>query len=130
MLPLLLKGGADSSLPPVLLSVGSVLGSLGILQDPARYFAPLPTSVAYGMSKAALNYLVLSVANDTRWRAAGGIAVSVDPGWVKTAMGNAGGRTAFMEPAESAAALRALLERLAAKDNGTFVTHEGQPLPL
>jgi len=79
---------------------------------------------AYRTSKAALNMLAKGMANDLRSR---GVAVVViSPGWVATDMG---GPAAPLQPAESVAGMRAVIDRLGLADSGSFFDWQGQILP-
>jgi NAD(P)-dependent dehydrogenase (short-subunit alcohol dehydrogenase family) len=77
----------------------------------------------YRASKAALN----SVLKDMSLLLAGrAICVAVHPGWVRTDMG---GAAAALDVARSVADLRATIARLTAADNGSFLNHDGTPIP-
>jgi NAD(P)-dependent dehydrogenase (short-subunit alcohol dehydrogenase family) len=77
-------------------------------------------SLAYRTSKAAVNKAMQCLATDLR---ADGVAVVVvHPGWVKTDMG---GGAADLSPAESAAGLADLLQRIGPKETGQFFRWDG-----
>ncbi len=77
----------------------------------------------YRASKAALN----SVLKDASLALAGrAVCVSLHPGWVQTDMGGAG---AALSVERSAADLLATVARLTPADNGSFLNHDGRPLP-
>lgn len=99
-----------------IITVSSRLGSIGLNGDGA-----LPT---YRASKAMLNQLMRSLAARAR---KDGIAVMVvHPGWVRTAMG---GKQASLGPAESAAALKTIIDDLDLAHTGTFMNYDGEVLP-
>ena len=77
--------------------------------------------IAYRAAKAALNKVMQGVAEDL---APEGIAVVIvhPPGWVKTDMG---GSRASIEPAESAAGLIEVVDRLTVASTGRFVNWDG-----
>ena len=52
--------------------------------------------------------------------------IAVHPGWVQTAMG---GPQAPLSVEESVASLRSTFARLGPSDNGSFLNHDGTPLP-
>jgi NAD(P)-dependent dehydrogenase (short-subunit alcohol dehydrogenase family) len=77
----------------------------------------------YAMSKVALNAL-------TRWIAleeAGLIAVAVDPGWTRTALG---GDDGLASPDETAAVLVTFIDSLTPAMSGGFFTAKGETLPF
>jgi NAD(P)-dependent dehydrogenase (short-subunit alcohol dehydrogenase family) len=79
--------------------------------------------ITYRASKAAVNKVAQGLATDL---AAEGIAVAaIHPGAVRTAMA---ADDADMEPRESAAALRLLLERLTLDTTGRFWRYDGQAM--
>jgi NAD(P)-dependent dehydrogenase (short-subunit alcohol dehydrogenase family) len=95
--------------------VSTQLGSI-TLNGGGRY--------AYGSSKAALNMAGVSLARDLRGR---GIAVVLlHPGHVRTDMG---GRGAPVAPAESAAGMRRVVERLTLAGSGRFINYDGSEIP-
>lgn len=77
--------------------------------------------LAYRSSKAALNMAWRNLALDTKVTAA-----VLHPGWVKTRMGGGG---APLEPAESVAGMRAVIDRLGPKDSGGFFGYDGGRIP-
>jgi NAD(P)-dependent dehydrogenase (short-subunit alcohol dehydrogenase family) len=81
-------------------------------------------SIAYRSSKAAVNMAMRSVAAELAPR--GIICVVVNPGWVRTRMGGAG---APLPVEDSAAAMRALFERLRPRDGGKFFNYDGSEHP-
>ncbi len=50
----------------------------------------------------------------------------MSPGWVKTDMG---GPNASLEPSQSIAGMRAVIDRLTPADSGTFWNYDGTHLP-
>jgi NAD(P)-dependent dehydrogenase (short-subunit alcohol dehydrogenase family) len=79
---------------------------------------------AYRASKAALNQVNRSLSIDLGKQ--GFVVVVVHPGWVRTEMG---GAEAPLSPDESVRGLVALIERLAASDNGRFYDYLGAEIP-
>lgn len=75
---------------------------------------------AYRTSKAALNRLVSTLAQD--WRGDGIIAVPISPGWVQTDMGGPG---APLTPAESIGAMRRTIAGLTLARSGALFDHDG-----
>jgi NAD(P)-dependent dehydrogenase (short-subunit alcohol dehydrogenase family) len=82
------------------------------------------SSYGYRGSKAALNMLTRSLANELR--PAGFTCIVAHPGWVQTDMG---GPNATLTPQESVKALLALAERLTPEDTGKFFNYDGESLP-
>jgi len=108
--PLLERGTA-----PRIVNISSDLGSLAA----TRAFQ----TPSYGMSKAALNMATRLAAAELGAR--GMIVISINPGWVKTDMG---GAKAPLASAESVTRMLAVIDRLAAADNGRFLDHSGTAL--
>lgn len=79
---------------------------------------------AYRASKAALNMVTMSLAQDLK--ADGVTVIALHPGWVKTRMG---GPSAPVAPADSVAGQQALFERVTIKDTGGFFDFSGAVLP-
>jgi NAD(P)-dependent dehydrogenase (short-subunit alcohol dehydrogenase family) len=77
---------------------------------------------AYRSSKAALNMITRSLANDCPWL----IAVAMHPGWVQTEMGGAQAPTSVEE---SISGLTRVIAGLRAEDSGQFRNFKGQTLP-
>lgn len=77
----------------------------------------------YRASKAALNSLLKDASIALAGRA---ICVAFHPGWVRTDMG---GAQATLDVAASVADLRRTLHALQPGHNGSFVNHDGQPIP-
>ena len=92
--------------------------------------APMPNS-AYGMSKAALNYLVRKVHFENE----GLVAFAVHPGWVQTEMGNAAAQGWGLEKAEisveeSVTGVMSVVDGATRKESGgKFLTYSGDEWP-
>lgn len=95
--------------------LSSRMGSIGLRSSPNGWL--------YRASKAAANSVLKDVSIAYGGRAT---CVALHPGWVKTDMG---GSQAELTPAEAVTAMRATLGRLSAVDNGSFLNHDGKPLP-
>jgi NAD(P)-dependent dehydrogenase (short-subunit alcohol dehydrogenase family) len=78
----------------------------------------------YRASKAALNSVLLDAA--ITWGAQGATCVAFHPGWVQTDMG---GRGAALTVEQSAGDMRRVLAGLPETANGTFLNHDGVPIP-
>ena len=97
-------------------SITSGMGSMGGHASSGAY--------AYRSSKAALNMVMVTAANELRPR---GISVAViSPGWVKTDMG---GANATLNVKESAAGIRKVIEKLNVGISGQFFNYSGENLP-
>lgn len=81
-------------------------------------------SYIYRSSKAALNAAMKSLAHDL---AAKQIAVAIlHPGWVRTDMGGSGAK---IDPFESVAGMRQVIEKLGVEDSGRFLAYDGREIP-
>lgn len=81
-------------------------------------------SYIYRSSKAALNAVMKSLAADLKEK---GISVAVlHPGWVKTDMGGPGAK---IEPAESIAGMRKVIDEMSVENTGRFINYDGKELP-
>ncbi|HAX90713.1 MAG TPA: short-chain dehydrogenase [Rhodospirillaceae bacterium] len=80
--------------------------------------------MAYGSSKAALNYAMKSVS--FALQKDGFVVVSLNPGWVKTDMGSC---DADLTPQESAARLMRVIDTLTPEQTGQFIRHTGELIP-
>ncbi len=99
-----------------IVSVTSLMGSIGDNTGGGSLF--------YRSSKAALNAAMKTLAIDLG-RENFCIAV-IHPGWVRTDMG---GANAPLEPRNSVAAMRRVINRLTAEDTGHFFNYDGRELP-
>lgn len=100
----------------IVVNISSQLGSIGNNTGGSSY--------AYRSSKAALNMLTVSLANELRPE--GFTCIAVHPGWVRTEMG---GPEAPLSPELSARSLHDLIDRLTPADSGSFLNHDGRPIP-
>ena len=78
----------------------------------------------YRESKAALNMFTKTLAAELG--PDGFICVVLTPGWVQTDMG---GPNAPLQPADSIAGMKAVLDKLSPSDNGTFWSYDGSQMP-
>ena len=113
-------------LPLVAPLVAAARGKLGVLSSRmgsigGRHHA---TGSLYRASKAALN----SVLRDTAltFGPQGATCIAFHPGWVQTDMGGAG---AAISVEQSVRELRATLANATPDANGTFLNHDGDPIP-
>lgn len=97
------------------INVSSRLGSIG---------HGTASTYAYSTSKAALNMATVIMARELEH--AGVICVAMSPGWVRTDMG---GPDARLDPLESAADIVRTVEALRPEQSGSFIDHEGHPVP-
>jgi len=80
--------------------------------------------IAYRSSKAALNAAWRNLAIEVRTR---GVAAAVlHPGWVQTRMG---GTSAPLEPEESVAGMRKVIDGLTLEQSGGFFSYDGTMVP-
>jgi NAD(P)-dependent dehydrogenase (short-subunit alcohol dehydrogenase family) len=97
-------------------AITSGMGSIGSHASTGAY--------AYRSSKAALNMVMVTAANELRSR---GISIAViSPGWVKTDMGGAG---APLDVKQSAAGIRKVIDKLNVGISGQFFNYSGENLP-
>jgi NAD(P)-dependent dehydrogenase (short-subunit alcohol dehydrogenase family) len=96
-----------------IINVSSQVGSIEVAQRIGR-------DVSYNSSKAALNMLTLKQSQVLR--ADGVTVIAVHPGWVRSDMG---GPTATLDPAESAAGLVTLVDKLTIEETGSFLQWDG-----
>lgn len=79
--------------------------------------------IAYRSSKSALNSAWRSLAVDHRGEA---VCAVLHPGWVQTRMG---GGSAPLEPKQSVAGLRQVIESLGPGQSGRFFSYDGSEIP-
>ena len=82
---------------------------------------PFGGMYAYGATKAGVNRVMMSLAIDLRDR--GVCVASIHPGYVQTDMG---GPNADITPAESAAGIRSVVEKLTPENSGNFFKWNGE----
>ncbi|MDX0635763.1 SDR family oxidoreductase [Sinorhizobium medicae] len=101
---------------PIIANISSRAGSLaeGTLDDDEGDYA-------YRCSKAALNMGTVKLAQDLR--PYGITVLSLHPGWVRTDMG---GPRASLPVTESAAGLKAILDKIGLADSGSFRAFDGR----
>ncbi|KAJ4388381.1 hypothetical protein N0V85_007613 [Neurospora sp. IMI 360204] len=109
------KGEGEDKEEVVWVTIGS---GGGWLNNPAAAAVP---NAAYGVTKAAQHYLTRKLHDEEPWLT----SFSIDPGWVRTDMGNAGARVlgleeAYGDPEESAKGM------LKVFDAATRETHSGK----
>ena len=113
---------AQSVLPLVEASSGKVIAvstKMGSIEDNTS-----GGFIAYRSSKAALNAAWRSLAIEARNR---GLAAAVlHPGWVKTRMG---GASAPLEPKESIAGMRRVIDGIGLEQSGGFFSYDGTTVP-
>jgi NAD(P)-dependent dehydrogenase (short-subunit alcohol dehydrogenase family) len=100
----------------LIVNITSKMGSIGENAGGGSYI--------YRTSKAALNMVTRTMANDLRPR--GIIVIAVSPGWVKTDMG---GVNALITAGESVGEMRAKIDILTLADSGHFFNYDGRALP-
>jgi NAD(P)-dependent dehydrogenase (short-subunit alcohol dehydrogenase family) len=100
----------------LIVTITSGMGSIGDNTSGGSY--------AYRSSKAAVNMAVKSLSIDLAPRRV--TCVVIHPGWVRTDMGGPGGK---LSPAESIAAMRAVIEGLGPGDSGKFLSYAGREFP-
>ena len=79
--------------------------------------------IAYRSSKTALNSAWRSLAIDNHRKA---ICAVLHPGWVQTRMG---GNSAPLEPEQSVAGMRKVIEGLGPEQSGSFFGYDGSTIP-
>lgn len=82
------------------------------------------SSYPYRASKAALNMLTVSLANELKPE--GFTCVTVHPGWVQTDMG---GPNATLTPVQAVGSMLGVFDRLTAGESGKFLNYDGKGLP-
>ena len=111
LLPNLLKSSSKR-----VVHITSGMGSIGDNTSGGAY--------GYRMSKAALNMANKSMSCD--FRAAGLVAVVMNPGWVQTDMGGSGAPT---KVDDSVRMMLARIDALTSADSGAFLDYKGGALP-
>ncbi|KAM7211313.1 Norsolorinic acid ketoreductase [Rhypophila decipiens] len=113
--------------------ISSSVGSMGCLMAEAEATGQMVPGVAYGMSKAAVNFFCVRVAGEFKGR---GLLVGVlHPGWVKTDMGQSFADAAGYSgeiPTDVPSSAKGILERMDAltpEISGHFFSYDGKPLP-
>jgi NAD(P)-dependent dehydrogenase (short-subunit alcohol dehydrogenase family) len=81
-------------------------------------------SPGYRISKTALNAVTKIFSNETHGENV--LINALCPGWVRTDMGGAG---APLSPEASVRGLRKVIAGLKASDSGSFLSHDGSPIP-
>jgi len=110
---------------PKFVVLSTVFGSTGDLE---KYQLP---AMAYGTSKAAVNYIVRKI----HFEHPNLITFPINPGWVQTEMGNAGAKFFGMEQApltldESVTGLMDKIDNATReKSSGTFQSYDGMEIP-
>lgn len=104
------------STKPLVINIGSWLGSISIKNTGGNY--------TYAVSKSALNMMNRAFANDAH--AEGLCSIVVNPGWVQTDMG--GVKAQFTETA-AVQNMRMLIENLSLEDSGKFFNYDGTEHP-
>ena len=112
---------AQAVLPQVAQAGGKLIGistRMGSIDDNSS-----GGFIAYRSSKSALNSAWRSLAIDNRGKV---VAAVLHPGWVETRMG---GPNAPLEPEQSVAAMRRLIETLGPEHSGRFFSYDGSEIP-
>lgn len=117
-LPLLPRQGKS-----VFASLSAKVGSIGDNQLGGWY--------SYRASKAALNQLVHTAAIELARRKPEAVCVALHPGTVDTGLSSdfAKSGLSVQQPADAAARLLSVIDRLTAADTGGFFDYRGDPLP-
>ena len=111
-----LKSNLASASSSVVGMISSKMGSMGDNQSGGSY--------SYRSSKAALNAVSVSLANDLS--ALDISVVALHPGWVQTDMGGPNG---LIDVETSATGLKAILDKAGKAENGKFYDYSGKQLP-
>jgi NAD(P)-dependent dehydrogenase (short-subunit alcohol dehydrogenase family) len=109
-----LAGNVEASAQKKMFVISSSMGSIG---------APPGGHLAYGSTKAAVNFVVANAAQELRPR--GIVVMSLHPGWVQTDMGGGG---APVTPPESVRGLRQVMEAASPATSGQFVGYDGRQI--
>jgi len=108
----LLKAGEE----PRIINISSHMGSLTHRTSGGSF--------GYAASKAALNMFTRSLAAEVA--GFGIVAVSINPGWVRT---NMGGPSAPLKAEKSVGGILDVIDGLTAEDNGRFLRWDGAEMP-
>ena len=111
-----LKSNLASASSSVVGMISSKMGSMGDNQSGGSY--------SYRSSKAALNAVSVSLANDLSDLDIP--VVALHPGWVQTDMGGPNG---LIDVETSAAGLKAILDKAGKAESGKFYDYSGKQLP-
>lgn len=112
------------SLRPRVIGMTSRLASIGELNSDNRGFKLRGASYPYRTTKCVANMALKLLALEMRDR--GLVTLSIDPGWVRTAMG---GADAPVDVHDSVERMRQLIDRLSPDNSGAFVDVEGNTIP-
>ena len=113
-----LRANVEASGRKLIVNISSTMGSI------TRAAEGSTGHLGYHSSKAALNMINTLLANELG--PAGIVCVAVHPGWVRTDMG---GQNAHLTPDDSAAAMLDTIASMGPDSNGSFVSHDGTPIP-
>ena len=108
-------GLVEKSTHKTVVNISSRMGSISDNTSGGAYI--------YRSSKAALNMVTKSLANDLAGR--GIKAICFHPGWVQTDMG---GDSASISPAAAVSGMRQVIAGLTPADSGKFFNYDGTPL--
>lgn len=111
-----LKSNLANASSSVVGMISSKMGSMGDNQSGGNY--------SYRSSKAALNAVSVSLANDLSDLDIS--VVALHPGWVQTDMGGPNG---LIDVETSAAGLKAILDKAGKAESGKFYDYSGKQLP-
>jgi NAD(P)-dependent dehydrogenase (short-subunit alcohol dehydrogenase family) len=111
-----LKSNLANASSSVVGMISSKMGSMGDNQSGGSY--------SYRSSKAALNAVSVSLANDLSDLDIP--VVALHPGWVQTDMGGPNG---LIDVETSAAGLKAILDKAGKAESGKFYDYSGKQLP-
>ena len=114
-IPLLRK----SSNNPRVINISSEVGSIS---SSSRF-----SSTSYQTSKAALNMLTKCFANDAKSKNI--VFVSMEPGWVRTALGGSKNRNPPLSIEESATGIIKVAHTVPIEKSGCFVGLDGREIP-
>ncbi|KAK9762657.1 hypothetical protein K7432_011408 [Basidiobolus ranarum] len=101
----------------LIINIGSILGSIKINGN-------APSTMGYGVTKAALNMVTACLAKELGEK--NFTVISLHPGWVQTDMG---GKQAFVTVENSISKMLQVVDSLSNSDNGKFFDSDGNTLP-